>query len=178
MFQDSLENANIFNSSTSESPSNATGKSVLPSPAAAKTEAVKCGICFRPNSGELASPGGCQHWFHESCLKDYFRCHNVCPIKGCFREAESFVTTSGQYAQIVMHAVAEYRNMTTAPPNFECAVCGKPDINLFRAFAMPCGHVCHRKCLIEFVREHEKCPICLLPTKVIECDVEGTLRFP
>lgn len=137
-----------------------------------------CAICFQPNCEPRASLDSCTHWFHEHCTKEYFLRHSLCPVKGCYKEAKSFITSMGNHAQIVLHVEAEYRNMVSAPLDFQCVACGGTNINVFRACARPCGHICHRQCLIEFVRKERKCPSCFEPTSVVQCDVEGTLRFP
>lgn len=140
---------------------------------------MMCGLCGKTiGMTEMASPDSCTHWFHISCLDSYTDRCNLCPFEGCYKEIESFSTSEGRRVGIRVSESRDYRNMVTAPENFICSVCNQVELQKNRAAAKPCGHLLHRSCLIDYVRQHKQCPVCDDPTCTIECDTAGVLFFP
>ena len=140
---------------------------------------MTCTLCGKPiEATDMTSPNCCMHYFHEKCLDDYTDKNDLCPFEGCYREIESFITAVGDHYAIRVSEIRDYRNMINAPEHFICHVCNRPDLQLNRATAKPCGHILHRSCLIEYIRQHKQCPICKENTSVVECDRAGLLFFP
>lgn len=135
----------------------------------------RCVLCHQSGEAERAKVAPCKHEFHRACLRQYTQTHVVCPMKDCHEEITEIHCQDGSVG-VIKSPVRQLINLAGAHGSFKCRICDKDDASQERAYAKPCSHPFHRRCLVQRCKSDSRCMSCKQDISEIHCDFSPAMK--